>query len=216
MENWKGYFKDIDDALKQLVDRIELTDLGNTVILGLFGEKTLLAKRVAQYYGLPLEYLLTAPIRAPENRDCIIALVSEKMDVVLDAQLAESFDISYDQIYAQATRVAERVILPRVKRLRGENAMMDFKDRDVLIVNEGVELGFEVELAIKMCLKDKCRSLSLATPVVPSDILELLLAQCDCVYSVLSPQYFVSMPYYYKDLLSVESEALLSLSRSNL
>lgn len=198
MEDFKDYFRDIDDALEQLVSKITQIDLSNTLILGLFREGSILSKRVAQHYGLPLEYFFVSSLNAPENEDCPIAFVSEKMDVVIDECLSYSFEISNDEIYEQAYKHFKNILLPKSKRLRGENIMTDFKDKDVLIVDEGVETGFRVELAVRACVKEKCKSVSLATPVLSKDMWGFFSNQCDRIYYVLKPEYFVSRAYYYQ------------------
>lgn len=213
MEDLKGYFRDSDDALEQLVAKIPSLDLGNTLILWPFQEGGLLAKKMAQHFGIPMEYLFVSSLTAPENRDCAIAFVGEKMDVVIDKKLTNSFGISCDEIYVWARKLFEEVILPKSQRIRGENPMQSLDNKDILIVSESIETGFGIELAIRVCVQGGCKSVSVASPVLPRDIKELLLNQCDHIYYVLNPDFFVSTPYYYKDSFGVEGEMFLSPHR---
>lgn len=208
MEDLRGYFKNVDDALEQLVPKINLIDLSNTLVLGIFREEAVLAKKVAQYFGLPMEYLLVSALRAPENKECSIAFVSEAMDVVINEGLIFSFGISNDEVFDLAKKNYESVICSWQKKIRGEEAMKDLHNKHILIVDEGIENGFGVELAIKACVKNGCRSISVASPVLSEGIYSFLLEKCDQIYYVLNPEYFVSTHYYYRDLLNADVDLL--------
>ncbi|MCE3047369.1 phosphoribosyltransferase [Helicobacter kayseriensis] len=208
MEDLRGYFKNVDDALEQLVAKINLIDLSNTLVMGIFREEAVLAKKVAQYFGIPVEYLLVAALRAPENKECSIAFVSEMMDVVVDDGLISSFGISNDEVFDLAKKNYQSVIRSWQKKIRGEEEMKDMSNKHVLIVDEGIEIGFGVELAIRACIKSGCRSISVASPVLSEGIYSFLLERCDQIYYVLNPQYFVSTHYYYRDLLSADVDLL--------
>lgn len=208
MEDLRGYFKNVDDALEQLVAKINLIDLSNTLVMGIFREEAVLAKKVAQYFGIPMEYLLVAALRAPENKECSIAFVSEMMDVVVDDGLISSFGISNDEVFDLAKKNYQSIIRSWQKKIRGEDEMKDMSNKHVLIVDEGIEIGFGVELAIRACIKSGCRSISVASPVLSEGIYSFLLERCDQIYYVLNPQYFVSTHYYYRDLLSADVDLL--------
>lgn len=208
MEAFRGYFENIDDAMHRLLLEIGAIDLSNTIIVGIFREEALLAKKIAQHSGLPLEFLLITAIKAPENNECCIAFVSEMMDVVMDEGLIEAFGITNDCVFEMANRVYEDVLYPWGRKIRGESKMQSFEGKDILIVDESVEIGFGAELAIRACVKSGCKSIALATPVLSCDLYSFLLKQCDQIHCILSPEYFVSTPYYYKDSLSIDGEFL--------
>lgn len=206
MDKLKDHFENREDALRQLILEIEESKLDNTLVLGISKDGAVLAKGVAQHFNLPLEFLFLSPIKAPENPDCVIALVSEKMDVLIDQQLINSFDISADEIYLQAKKQYEQIILPQTKKFRGERTMQSFEKKNILIVDEGIETGFSIEIAIRACVNGGCKSASIATPVLSTDLESYLLKQCDCIYRVLNPKYFVSTNYYYKNLPILDDE----------
>lgn len=213
MDNLKGYFKNRDDALEQLIKEIEGIDLNNTLVLSISQDGFPLAKGISRHFGLPLEHLLLSVIRAPQNPDCVIALVSEKMDVVVDERLIDAFEISIDLVFDRAKKQYEQSLTQQAKKIRGENPMQSFEMKDILIVDEGVETGFSIENAIRGCINGGCKSASIATPVISRDVEKYLLERCDSLYRVLSPDYFVSTNYYYKDLPLVEGGVFLDSGR---
>lgn len=204
MDKLKDFFENRDDALSQLIGVMEGVNLANTLVLSISEEGAILAEGIAKHFNLPLEHLFLSPISAPENPDCVIALVSETMEMVIDENLIEAFDISVEDVYNQAKRQYEQKLLPQTKQIRQDQPLISFVGKNILIVDEGVETGFSAEVAIKTCVANGCKSASIATPVLSSDVERYLLKLCDCVYSVLYPAYFVSTNYYYKELPTPE------------
>ncbi|RDU69533.1 hypothetical protein CQA62_02470 [Helicobacter cholecystus] len=209
MDKKKNYFINQEDAAKRLIEELENVNFYNTVILSISTDAQSLAQSVAEYFDLPLEHLFLDPILAPENPECTVALVSELMDVVINENLLQSFGISTDYIYEKAQEHYEKNIIPLVRYMRKGEKISSFVNKNILIVDESVETGFSIELAIKTCVNNGCKSASVATPVLSKDIENYLLKICDCVYKVISPDYFVSTNYYYKDLQTQRKDLLL-------
>lgn len=206
MDKLKDYFEDREDALRKLIAKIDSLDLNNTLVLGISKEGSILAHGVACHFKLPLEFLFLSALKAPENPDCVIAFVSEKKDVIVDDRLIDSFEIPIDDVYAQAQKQYEQIILPQSQKLRCGEKIQCFKNKNILIVDEGIETGFSAEIAIKACIDGGCKSVSLASPVLSMDVEEFLLKQCDWIYYVLNPKYFVSTNYYYRELSVLDDE----------
>lgn len=208
MDKQKDFFLDRDDALKHLIEKLEDVNFYNTMVLSISTDAMSLAQGVANHFNLPLEHLFIQSIYAPENPDCTIAIVSELMDVVFDDELLRSFDISVDYVYAKAQESYEKKILPLTRKMRLGEPITPFAGKNILIVDEGVETGFSIEVAIKTCINHGCKSASIATPVLSSDVENYLLRFCDCIYSVIRPEYFVSTNYYYKELQTQRTDFL--------
>ncbi|ANV97389.1 hypothetical protein BBW65_00495 [Helicobacter enhydrae] len=207
MDKLKNYFENRQDALRHLFLELETINLDNTLVVALCPEGAIMADAVARHFDLEMEYLFCAPIPAPLNPECAIALVGEFMDVVIDENLLDSFGIPIDYVYQQAKVVYEEKILQNVKNLRKNQEIAKISGRNILIVDEGIETGFSVEVIIKTCVNAGCKSASVAVPVLSKDVENYLLKFCDCVYSVLSPDFFVSTNYYYTHLPVINENA---------
>ena len=208
MDKQKDCFADREDALRQLIERLDGINFSNTMVLSISTDAMSLAQGVANHFELPLEHLFIQPIYAPENPDCTIGIVSELMDVVFDDELLRAFDISVDYVYAKAQECYTKKILPLARKMRLGDSITPFAGKNILIVDEGVETGFSIEVAIKTCINHGCKSASIATPVLSRDIESYLLRFCDCIYSVIRPEFFVSTNYYYKELQTQRTDFL--------
>lgn len=209
MDKKKNCFINQVDAAEMLIKELENVNFYNTMVLSISTDAQSLAQSVANHFNLPLEHLFLDPIPAPENPECVIAVVSELMDVVIDENLLQSFGISTDYVYEKARENYEKNIIPLARRLRHGEKIGSFANKNILIVDESVETGFSIEVAIKTCVNNGCKSASVATPVLSRDVESYLLKICDCVYKVISPDYFVSTNYYYKDLQTQRKDLLL-------
>ena len=97
----KALFENRNDALQKLLNNMPLSFFENQdcIVVGISFNGILLANSLAQAIKAPLAFLFTAPILAPNNPECEIAIVSETEEIVYNSELVNAFDISLDFIY---------------------------------------------------------------------------------------------------------------------
>ncbi|PAF46725.1 phosphoribosyltransferase [Helicobacter sp. 12S02232-10] len=203
-------FENRDDALVRLMDEILIRhlDVKNCIILATslagvgFGEK------MSKKLGVALDFLFTVPIYAPLNHECEIAIVSENMDIIMNEALIDSFEITLDYIYGEAKRAYEEVILADIYKFRKGSMISSLNDRDVFIVDQGVETGLTMNAAIQTCIAKGAKSVYVLTPVIARNVAESLSEICDGVISVMRPDHFVSTAHYYKFLPPVDEDEI--------
>ena len=207
-------FKNREDALNQLLDVIHLENLikDNVILLALSAGGLLFANEISKRTNLSLDFLFSEPIFAPKNPDCKIAIVSESMDITINETLIDCFDISYDFIYGEAQRKYEEKILPDIYRYRKGQNLRSLDKRIVLIIDEGIESGLTISVAIKSCLKKGASGIMLAAPVISNDVMLLLDSSIDAIYSVYSPKHFVNTKHYFKQREEVDSSIIIDIS----
>ena len=158
-----------------------------------------------------LDLLFSAPIFAPMNDECEIASVSENMDIVLNEELIDGFDITLDYVYGEARRTYEEVLLPRIYKFRKGTTLSDLSQKDIFLIDQGVQSGITMSLAIKTCIQKKAKSIFVLTPIIARDVAELLKRHCDMLICVASIDYFVSTEHYYETLESLSEEEVLNI-----
>lgn len=62
--------------------------------------------------------------------------------------------------------------------------------------------------AIKTCVNLNAKSIRVATPILPTSVLEALDKVCDEVLYVQSMEHFVNIEHYYKELKPLESKMI--------
>lgn len=211
-------FIDRQDALSKLLDIIPSKYLlkNNTILIAVSEGGLVLANEIYKRMNIPLDFLFTEPILAPKNPDCEVAIVSESMDISINETLVDAFDISYDFIYGEAQRKYEEKILPNIYKFRKGEVISSLNNKNILIVDDGIETGLTMSVAIKTCIKKGSGSVMIATPVVSDDVADILEEDADIVYSVYRPKHFVNTRYYYKDLASVDSSLVVDILNQSL
>lgn len=206
-------FNDRDDALYKLLGIIHLENLikDNVVLIAISAGGLLFANEICKRANLSLDFLFSEPIFAPKNPDCKIAIVSETMDITINETLVDCFDISYDFIYGEAQRKYEEKILPDIYKYRKGQNLRSLDKRNVLIIDEGIETGLSISVAIKSCLKKGVNGIMVAAPVISDDVTLLLDESVDAIYSVCRPKHFVNTQHYFKHIEEVDPSIIVNI-----
>ncbi|BCZ17422.1 Phosphoribosyltransferase [Helicobacter sp. NHP19-003] len=199
-------FASPEDALQLLMNEILIRhlDTKNTLMLVTSLKGLKFAHVLARRLNTPLDFLFTAPIYAPLNRECEIALVSESMDILMNENLINSFEITLDYVYGEAKRVYEEEILSKIYKYRKGNTIKSLENKNVFIVDCGIETGITANLAIQTCMAKSSKNIYVLTPILPKSVADALALLCDGVISVYRPEYFVSIEHYYKTPIQIE------------
>lgn len=206
-------FENRADSLTKMLDIIPSGEFSkaNTILIAISYGGLYLAYEISRRFDLPLDFLFTEPLFAPKNSECEVAIVSESMDIAINDALVESFGISYDFIYGEAKRRYDEGILPNIYKYRKGETMRSLNKRNVILIDDGIESGLTMSVAIKTCVKKMCSTIRIATPVISSDARELLETSVDAIYSFYTPQHFVDTAYYYDDFGGVDSALVVEM-----
>lgn len=206
-------FENRDDSLTKMLDIIPSGEFSkpDTILIAISYGGLYLAYEISRRYDLPLDFLFTEPLFAPKNNECEVAIVSEGMDIAINDALVESFGISYDFIYGEAKRRYDEGILPNIYKYRKGETMRSLNKRNVILIDDGIESGLTMSVAIKTCAKKMCSTIRIATPVISSDARELLETSVDAIYSFYTPKHFVDTKYYYEDFGGVDSNFVVEI-----
>ncbi len=199
-ENW--FFEDRQDAYQQLLEVLPIKVMQHEqwILIALSVGAVEITQKLAERYGFDFDLLFSEPIVAPNNEECQLAMVSETNDIVIEEKLVESFGISLDYIYDQGALLFHDKIAKYQHRYRKGLGITDLRDRNVLLIDQGCETGFNAMCALKSVINMHVRKVSLATPVIPEDLYSKLDKKVDKIYSVHQIRDFIEVAYYYRDL----------------
>lgn len=211
-------FSDRMDALNKLIDIIPSGEFKkpNTILIAISDGGLLLAYEIANRFNLSLDFLFTEEIFAPKNSECEVAIVSESMDIAINENLVESFDISYDFIYGEAKRRYDERILPNIYKYRKGEVISSLNKRNVIIIDDGIESGLTMNVAIKSCKKKFCSTIRIATPVIAETTKNQLESLVDNIFCVYMPKHFVNTKYYYEDFAKIDSNLIVEMLNKSL
>ncbi len=195
------YFEDREDASKQLIDMlpIELFTQNETVVIGVSEGGVYFADQIASALDAQMDILLTEAILAPNNPEVSIAMISETEEVVMHKALIDSFKISEDYVYAEAHRKYEDEVLAYVYKYRKGKDLVSLEGKYVVLVDECIETGLTMMVALKSVIARGAKNIYIATPILDKTVYQNLLTVCDGVFCPHKIQDYISIEYYYKN-----------------
>ena len=202
------YFENREDAAKQLISVLptELFKDKEPVVIAVSEGGVYFADKIAKAQHCAMDILLTEAILAPNNPDLSIAMVSETEEVVMHKALIDSFGISEDYVYGEAQRKYDDDVLSYVYKYRKGKDILSLEGKYVVLVDECVETGLTMMVALKSVIARGVKDIYIATPILDKTVYENLLNVCDGVFCPHKIEDYISIEYYYKnfDLLTFE------------
>lgn len=204
-------FEDSKDAANRLYDQLPITKLKDYLIITPSFKSIEFVNELANKLNLAYDFLFTEQIKAPNNEECQIAMISETKELVYNEALIQAFDISLDYIYGEANRTYEEKILKNVYRYRKGNLLKDLKGKDILVLHEGCETGITALSCIKSLLKEEVNSIIYASALMPSDVYDYISIFVDEIFCVQKIDHFVDIEFYFKNKTRLESQDILEI-----
>ena len=204
----KVFFKNREVAAYRLLDVLPIDSMKLedwTVIASSYGGFEI-AKIIARALNGKFDIMFSEKIYAPNNEDCEIAVVTEHEEVLIHEELVKSFDISLDYVYSKSKQIFDDTLTQKVKRFRHGEKIKRLEGKNVLIVDEGINTGLTMMACIKTAINLKAKSISVATPVLPTASIPTIDSIADDLYFVKKLDHFVSINFYYDSLVDVTFE----------
>ncbi|AJC84453.1 phosphoribosyltransferase [Campylobacter peloridis] len=205
------YFEDEKEAVERLYEQLPSDKLKDYIIITPSLKSIIFVDMLAYKLEIPYNFLFTEQIKAPNNNECQIAMISETKDIVYNEALVNAFDISLDYIYGEANRTYEEKILKNLYRYRKGNLLKDLKGKNILILHEGCESGITASCCIKSLLKEEVNSIVYATALMPSDVNDYIASFVDNVYCAQKIDHFVNIEFYFKNKTILQTHEILDI-----
>ncbi|MDR3178071.1 MAG: sodium:proton antiporter [Campylobacteraceae bacterium] len=170
---------------------------------------------ISKKSGLDYDILFSELIFAPNNPECIIAIVSENEEIVIQNALVESFGINLDFIYAEAKRKYEENILKNIYKYRKGAALPLLTGKNVLLVDDGCESGMRALVSLKTVIAEHVKSASFAAPVIAQNTAFMLDSETDGLFCFSRVANFVNTDFYYKKDSEFSQEEILNILESS-
>lgn len=207
------YYENRKDASRQLIEILpaELLTKNETVVIGISQEGVYFADQIATALDVQMDILLTEPILAPNNPELAIGMVSETEEVVMHKALIDAFGINEDYVYGEAHRKYEEEVLTYVYKYRKGSDLVSLEGKYVVLVDECIESGLTMMVALKSVVARGAKNIYIATPILDQTVYQSLLSVCDRVFCPHKIQDYISIEYYYKEYERSDFEETLSI-----
>jgi predicted phosphoribosyltransferase len=165
---------------------------------------------VAKALGKPFDITIPRKIGAPDNPELAIGAISEDGSKFYDEFLINVLGVKEDYIREKEKEEMEN-IKDRMKRLRGDRAISELRDKIVILVDDGLATGYTAKAAINSIKSRAPKKIVLAVPIAPRETVEELKQIVDEVVVLEIPEYFYAVGQGYADFSQVTDEEVREL-----
>lgn len=206
-------FQDRHDAGQKLAHALEKYRGGaDLLVVGLARGGVVVAYEVAHLLEVPLEVLVVRKIGAPDNEELAIGAISETGEVLWNTDLIAMTGASSS--YIKKIQEKERSLAEERARLYRKKKPVSFKNKTVILVDDGIATGASVEVAIQSLRKAEVKKIVLAAPVAAPDSLGRLKKQVDEVVCLCAPLQFGAVGAFYREFDQTSDDEVVQLLSS--
>ena len=203
-------FKDRADAARQLARRLKDHELRNPLVLAIPRGGVVTGAVLAEELDAELDVVLARKLRAPGQPELAIGAISEDGDVYLNALAGRVPGVTEE--YLRAERAHQLAEIARRRRLfRAVLPESHVSGRSVIVTDDGIATGSTMLAALRVLNARTPHDITVAVPVAPPDMLELVSGQCSRVECLLAPPDFDAVGSFYRDFRQVEDEEVVRL-----
>jgi len=204
-------FEDRVDAARRLCLKLKkFKDSKNTIVVGLTRGGVVTAKVISDVLGLELKALVVKKIGAPGNPELAIGALASTKDVYWYEGLLKELKIAdWEKQYLVLQKAKE--IRQLGKELKLKITPFEYKDKNVIIVDDGVATGATVVAAAKYLKRNKAVKITLATPVISSDVLRDISKYFDRLIFLQSVADFYAVGEFYRSFKQISNEEVAKL-----
>ena len=211
MKTDEVYFKNREDAAKQLIEVLPIEQMKQEewIVMSTSTGGYKIAQIIARELGAKADFLFSDKIYAPKNDECEIAIVTESQEVVIHEELVKAFDISLDFIFSKSKYIHESLLKNKVIKFRKGKRLTDLDNKNILLVDEGLNTSLTLMACIKTAITLKAKSVSVAVPIIPSASIQIIESIADDLYYVKNIPHFIDIGHYYETLEKIEFKNII-------
>lgn len=209
------YFKNREVAAYRLLDILPIDNmkLEDWIVLSTSCGGYPIADIIAKELNAKVDMIFSKKIFAPSNNDCEIAIVTEAEEVLIHEEIVKAFDISLDLIYEESKILYENELSSEVNKFRNGNQLVNLNGKNILLIDEGLNTGLTMMACIKSAIKLGAKSVSVATPLIPTASIQTIESIADDLYYIKKLDHFISINFYYDTLNEIKFKDIETIKK---
>jgi len=202
-------FQNRQEAGRKLAEKIlkglKTEKLKNKTVLAIPRGGVVIGKELVQALDCPLEVIITKKIGAPGNPELAVGAVGAIGEPVIAENLAERVGADEEYLKNQIAKIKIE-IKRREKEFRGNKPKLNFKNKIVIITDDGVATGATMMAGIEIIRQQNPKKIIVAVPVIARDTLDKIKNLADEVICLDSPLMFFAVGQFYQDFPQISDE----------
>ncbi len=204
-------FKNREDAGKKLAAKLAGLKALNPVVLAIPRGGVVVGDIAAKALSAKLDIVVPRKLGAPYNPELAIGAVMHDGTYYLNKDIIALLNVNEEYIKREVE--TQRLEIERRLHLFRKSREYDLKDKNIVLVDDGIATGATVFAVINWLKKQQPGKLVVAVPVLPAETLELLKKEVDEVVFLLAPYEFGAVGEFYEDFSQVEDEEVMEIMK---
>lgn len=191
-------FHDRADAGKALAVAVADRALHRPLVLGLPRGGVPVAFEVARAISADLDVLVVRKLGVPDQPELAFGAIASGGVRVFNADVMQMLPGLKDQAVERILARESSELTRREAAFRGERRYLDFTDRDILLVDDGMATGATMHAAVQAVRQSGPRRVLVAVPTASPEALKRLFGDADEIICLDSPSPYFSVGSYYE------------------
>lgn len=206
-------FNNREDAGKQLGLKIKsFFKEDNYIVAAITRGGIVVGKVIADFLKTSFRAIVIKKIGAPYNSELAIGAVGSGKTIYWDNDLVSRLNIDDNyKLLAVTDKFKEIKKLEKIFNI--DKKRLDFKDKRVILVDDGVATGATVLCAQKVLQMQGAKEIILAVPVISQESYILIEKYFDNIIALESPLRFSAVGEFYRDFPQVEDKEVIKRLR---
>jgi predicted phosphoribosyltransferase len=206
MTNSTRSFANRVEAGHLLAERLSKYENSNSIVVAIPRGGVPVGYIVSKQLGLPLDIFLVKKIGHPNNSEYAIGSVTLNR-YSIDRQEP---GVSNEYLQEQLQRIRNE-LQRRYRIFTGKNESTNFKNKSVILVDDGIATGSTLLAAVKSIREAGAEKIIIAVPVAPLQAAHRFKPLCDEYICLSEPYGFKSVGQYYNDFPQISDEEVVAL-----
>lgn len=171
-------FEDRNEAGRFLAEKLTRYKNSDAIILGIPSGGVPIASEIASALDLPMDLIIVRKIQIPYNPEAGFGAVGPEGEIILNERLLNRLSLTEKEMKAQIKKTMD-VIKKRDQLFRQEKPFPSLKEKNIIIVDDGLASGYTMLAAIKIIKKKNPRKVIVGVPTGSGKTVDFILSFVD-------------------------------------
>jgi len=213
LRNKLSVFEDRNEAGRLLAEMLVMYKSSQSIVLGIPSGGVPVASEIADALHLPIDFIIVRKIQIPYNPEAGFGAVGPDGEVILNERLLDQIGVTEGEINAQVRKTKE-IIKKRNQLFRGERPFPILKNKNVIIVDDGLASGYTMLAAVKFIKRNMPNKIIVAVPTCSDQTADFILPKVyELVCLNVRSGFYFAVADAYKNWYDLTDEEVISIIR---
>ncbi|HMK50451.1 MAG TPA: phosphoribosyltransferase family protein [Thermodesulfovibrionales bacterium] len=174
----KYMFRDRRDAGRRLSLHLSQYQGPDSMVLAIPAGGVPVASEVGDALGLPMDLIIVRKVQIPGNTEAGFGAMGTEGEVILNEGLLQRIGLTEEEITVQIKKTRD-IIRKREQLFRKDRPLPSIKDRNVIIIDDGLASGYTMLAAVSIVKSMAPRKIIVAVPTASRNTADFILPQVD-------------------------------------